>query len=237
MLPKGKSVGLVLLSLFLIISFVALGAWQISRGFEKKEMMDKFAASAQQPTIAVKLPLQALEQWKYKQVTLVGHYVSETQFLLDNQVRDGQAGYNVLTAFVDENSGQTILVDRGWVKAPVLRSDLPDVSVSENLDKIWGYIYEPAGKPYSLGGLAEGEHDVWPRRIQYVDFDQLSKIGAIKIQPFILRLAPAAPSGYRRDWTLDVFPPEKHFAYAFQWFAIAITVGVLITMYLKRPMD
>ena len=42
-----------------------------------------------------------------------------------------------------------------------------------------------------------------------------------------MRLAPDAGSGFVREWRPDVFPPERHRAYAFTWFTLAAVVVVV----------
>lgn len=42
----------------------------------------------------------------------------------------------------------------------------------------------------------------------------------------IVRLNPASPHGYVRDWQIVPFSPQRHLGYAFQWFALA--VGMLV---------
>ena len=40
-------------------------------------------------------------------------------------------------------------------------------------------------------------------------------------------LDPDEPDGYVRDWRPNLMPPEKHLAYAIQWFMITATVIII----------
>jgi cytochrome oxidase assembly protein ShyY1 len=52
----------------------------------------------------------------------------------------------------------------------------------------------------------------------------------------MLRLAPDAASGFVREWRPDVFPPERHRAYAFTWFTLAAAVVVVfVGMHWQKP--
>jgi len=45
--------------------------------------------------------------------------------------------------------------------------------------------------------------------------------------PGVLLLDAAEPDGYLRDWRASDFGPERHLGYAFQWFALAVTLVIL----------
>jgi len=59
-----------------------------------------------------------------------GAYVAAPQFLLDNMLHDGVAGYHVLTVLRVEGSTRKMIVNRGWVGSGSDRRTLPDVSAS-----------------------------------------------------------------------------------------------------------
>jgi surfeit locus 1 family protein len=58
-------------------------------------------------------------------------------------------------------------------------------------------------------------------------------------RPFVgglLLLDPEAPGGYVREWTDFGFPPQRHYGYAVQWFALAIAaLVVFVVVNRKRP--
>src|SRR5204862_3085476 len=43
----------------------------------------------------------------------------------------------------------------------------------------------------------------------------------------LLLLDPEQPGGYTREWTDFGFPPERHFAYAFQWVLLALATLII----------
>jgi cytochrome oxidase assembly protein ShyY1 len=46
---------------------------------------------------------------------------------------------------------------------------------------------------------------------------------------------PAPSSGFVREWTPNVMPPERHAAYAFQWFALAVaTIAIFIVRHWRK---
>ena len=222
-------------ALALIVLFFVLGTWQITRGNFKSSLHDAVKAADDTNVTVLNLPLQAPADWRYRNVQLYGAYMSEKQFLLDNQIRDGQPGYNVLTPFLTQPANRWVLVDRGWIPQNAQREILPSVPVSTQSGYITSSVYVPYSRPFSLGSIAEGEDEGWPRRIQYVDYKQLSTRLGVELQPFTLRLDPQENSGFRRDWSTNRLTANKHYAYAFQWFAMAIAVAVLWWVYTVRP--
>ena len=222
-------------TLFLLACFVSLGLWQLSRGDVKHEIEASIAADDTGYS-AVSLPLQDHQAWRYKRIELRGKFLSDMQFLLDNQIREGVTGYSVLTPFHVEGSNTWVLVDRGWIPQGQDRNVLPEISLVETLTNIPGSVYVPYDDSFSLGGIAEGEDSGWPRRIQYIDYQQLSERLQLELQPFTLRLDADAPDGFRRDWVESQMSASKHYGYAFQWFAMALAVLVLWWIYSIRPL-
>ena len=222
-------------ALFLVLLFVVLGGWQISRGNFKASLHDAIQPADESNVTGLTLPLDNPAERRYHNVRVYGRYLPEKQFLLDNQIRDRQAGYSVLTPFLVQSANTWVLVDRGWIAQGVERDLFPSVSVDSEPGYITASIYVPYGKPFSLGQIAEGEDYGWPRRIQFVDYIELSNRLGVELQAFTLRLDPQEKSGYRRDWSAHQLPANKHYAYAFQWFAMAIAVAVLWWVYTVKP--
>ncbi|MEM8844595.1 MAG: SURF1 family protein [Pseudomonadota bacterium] len=222
-------------TLAVLVLFVSLGSWQLERG-NVKHGIEKSLSKDDTEFVQASLPLASLADWRYKNIKLQGNYLADKQFLLDNQIRDGVAGYAVLTPYFVERSQDWVLVDRGWVPQGHDRSFLPDISLNETLNTISGSVYVPYDDSFSLGGIAEGEDKGWPRRIQFVDYQQLGQRLQLELQPFTLRLNSDEPNGYQRDWLQSQMSASKHYGYAFQWYAMALAVLVLWWIYSIRPL-
>ena len=225
-----------IMSLATLVLFLSLGTWQLSRGNIKSDI-ESASSTSDQVYIYEDIAPENLASWRYKKIKLSGVYDSTKQFLLDNQVRDRITGYNVLTPFYVESQQQWVLVDRGWIPQGQHRDELPviDAALNKRLT-ISGSIYVPYDKAYSLGGIAEGEDVGWPRRIQFVDYQQLSERLGVSLQQFTLRLAATEQHGYRRDWMENNMSSQKHYGYAFQWYAMACAVVILWWLYSIKPL-
>lgn len=224
------------MSLLTLVLFISLGTWQLNRG-NVKDDIEKSNSNQDVEFQQVRMPLKNLPNWRYKKIKLHGVYDSTKQFLLDNQVRDGATGYNVLTPFYVRSQDCWVLVDRGWVALTTNRDELPSVDIDSDASlTISGSVYVPYDDAYTLGGIAEGEDSGWPRRIQFVDYQQLSDRLGVNLEPFTLRLSASEKYGYRRDWIHNSVSAQKHYGYAFQWYAMALALLVLWWIYSIKPL-
>ena len=226
----------VMISIFGISLFIALGKWQLERADEKTELLRHYERQQAQPSVA--LPdgnIENLGQWHYQKISLTGKPLHDRQFLLDNQMRDGKPGLNVITPF-ERPDGSLILVDRGWVALGV-RTDLPDVSINVERMQIEGIVYVPLGQPFALGAPDEGISG-WPRLITHVDYAELGARLGVVLPELTIRLAPKSAHGYYRKWPLFAGSPDRNTAYAIQWFAFALaTLVIFLVLNVKIKRD
>ncbi len=215
------------LSAVIIISiFLALGFWQLQRAEEKRQIQDDYAARHSQTPVKLEFPLKDTENWRYRQVEISGRFDNHQQFLLDNQVSQGEVGYSVLTPLHVTGNGPVVLVDRGWVPLGQTRERLPNIDVSEEPVDLVGTAYVPFGKAYALGEIDSGQ-DAWPRVIQFLDFKLLGQRLDTQLPPLTVRLDQSSEVAYRQDWKIIAFTPQRHLGYAFQWFAMAAALAVI----------
>jgi len=157
-------------------------------------------------------------------VLVAGRYDEAHQFLIDNQILDGKPGYFVLTPFLIAQEKRAVLVNRGWVPLGEDRKALPDVSIKTEVKRITGRInhFPPVG--IKLKG-AEIPTEGWSSVVQVVDSRILAARLGYDLYDFQIELDADAAEGYRRQWkTASTIPPEKHLAYAVQWFGLALTL-------------
>lgn len=213
--------------LFLIALFTGLGRWQIDRMHESQSIEDQRLSNAQQPLQSLPKTMGEPQEWRYAPISVNGVWMSDQQFLLDNQVRNQKAGYSVLTPFRLDD-GRTVLIDRGWV--PLVdgaRDNLPSVALtSNNPQKISGHLYSPfeATTINQKYFQARG----WPAVISDMDFKFIGSLLGVTVEPFAVRMNADQEHGYLRQWPLPPFSPSKHLGYAVQWFALALALLVIM---------
>ena len=222
----------------LLPALLALGTWQLDRSQQKRTLLEL----QQQAPASERLPLSSViennaETLRYRQVEVSGHYDVAHQFLLDNQISEGKAGYFVLTPFILTGKSQAVLVNRGWIPLTQNRSILPDLQLSQADTMISGRINNFPSVGIKLAGT-EIPTAGWPAVVQVVDSEVLAKKLGYSLFQFQLELAKELPDGFKRDWhTSTIMPPEQHTAYAFQWFALALTLTILFIWYSFKNND
>ncbi|MDG4549263.1 MAG: SURF1 family protein [Candidatus Contendobacter sp.] len=214
-------------TLLVLPLLLTLGFWQLDRARQKAELQAAFADQSRQPPASLAEVNPDDPANRYRRVVAVGRYDREHQLLLDNQVRDGQAGYHVLTP-LRLTPGSAILVNRGWLPLGGSRQELPDVAVTAEPITVVGWLAQPTSPGLRLGD-AGGSDSRWPRVIPYVDYDRLAALLGYPLWPTVILLEPEASAGYRRDWQPQFggYGPERHQGYAVQWFALAAALVIL----------
>jgi surfeit locus 1 family protein len=212
---------------------LALGTWQLGRSEEKRlflKQQEQGLASSEIIPLSVAIE-DDMEVLRYKKVQATGHYDQAHQFLIDNQISKGKAGYFVLTPFVLEGEDKAVLVNRGWVPLNQDRSVLPDIQIKNQQRVVSGRINRFPGVGIKLAG-AEIPTESWPSVLQVVDSQVLARKLAYSLFPFQIELDKDLPEGFRREWqTSTIMLPAQHTAYAIQWFALAFTLTLLFIGY------
>jgi surfeit locus 1 family protein len=227
--------GMVLLALAGTLLFIQLGRWQLHRAEYKRALAAAFVSDAGRITALGSRPLTELP--RYARVQVEGLYDPAHQFLLDNMTRDGRVGYEVLTPLTLAD-GRALLVNRGWLPLPAEgRARLPDVSFVALPDVIaTGKIDELPVTGLAMGRAPPDGGTNWPKRTSFPDSAQLGAALGRPIEARQLLLDADQPQGYRRDWKPGSagFGPERHLAYAIQWWGLAaLTMVLLIVLNLK----
>jgi surfeit locus 1 family protein len=218
--------------LCLLPILLALGVWQLNRAEEKRVLISlkQQRQSTEILILSAALP-DTPEAHLYKPIQAIGHYDTDHQYLLDNQVNKGRAGYFVLTPFKLKNENKAVLVNRGWLPLGKSRSGLPDIPVDSREITLNGRINRFPTVGLKLAG-AEIPTDSWPAIVQVVDTQVLAKQLGYPLFGFQVELDKQADDGFTREWheTLAM-TPEKHIGYAVQWFLLALTLTVLFVKY------
>ncbi|EAQ64489.1 hypothetical, SURF1 family protein [Marinomonas sp. MED121] len=216
---------------------LSLGFWQLDRAEQK----EAYLARNQADEI---MPMSNWQNAKDGQlIQLEGHYLSQYQFLIDNKTYQGKFGYDVIVPFLTNFGFDDVLfwVNLGWVEASVDRSKLNKIDLPNAEVELDARVYLPVKKGFRLSD-DQYQTQGWPSRVQYFDadffqqsfeLDQAEK--HLVISRFEVRLEAHQEGVQARRWLpSNVMPPEKHLAYAFQWFALAFSLIVLAVVFLVR---
>ncbi len=212
---------LVILGLLPVLLW--LGTWQLQRADEKRALLASYEARRGAEPVSPG-QLEGLRDPAYVRVRLHGRFDERHTLLLDNRLRNGQAGVEVLQPFYDQASGLWLLVNRGWVAWTDRRSP-PALETPDRVLLLDALTYLPP--PGGLH-LADAPAGGWPRLVTQLDIPALWQAFGRAGLPWEIRLEPGDAS-FDTDWPLVSMPPERHTGYAVQWFALATA---LLALYL-----
>ncbi len=202
-------------------SLIKLGFWQIDRALEKEQRQQHISELSQRQALSLAqvLTLSGLQDGiNDLPIQLKGDFVGDKIFLLDNQPNKSRLGYRVYQ--IIESNGDAILVNLGWVQGSIDRNILPEVSPITGQHTITGHVREvEVGIQLQAQNLTNPS---WPLRVQQIELDKFSQLIDKKLLPFVVYLDKKETIGYIKNWQPIVMPPEKHRAYAFQWFSLAL---------------
>jgi surfeit locus 1 family protein len=231
---------IALFTALLLPLMISLGFWQLRRADENRALISAADVRHQQPAIAIENVLagvtvqgENITAWQYQPVSVQGQWLAES-FLLENQMQAGRNGYYVI-APIQVVDGRRLLVNRGWVAAPALRSQLPDIKPVETGRVEIAEVYMAQNILVDKPVFAESG---WPKRIGKLNIPGIEKELGQNIQPIMLRLRPESPSALTVDWPVVNIMPEKNTGYAIQWFGMSLALAVsyiLLSFRRERP--
>jgi len=220
---------IALMTAILLPLFIALGIWQTGRAQQNRELIEVSAEKRNQVPVPFEHLLQQgllqdmveghRDRWRLAQVEIRGKWLDQF-FLLENQIHNGKSGYFVI-GVIRLSDGAHVLVNRGWILAPALRSELPAAPAPSATEIEFGELYL-ADFLYLSDGIFAENH--WPKRIGKMNIAGLSRELGIDVIPVMVRLREKSPSALTVDWPVVNIAPEKNIAYAIQWFAMAVAL-------------
>ncbi len=213
--------------------FIKLGLWQYHKAVLKQEIQAKYAQDAQtMPELVNYLddPLQL----KYRKVILHGAFETQYQFLVDNQVENGSAGFHVITPFKIDNTAQYVLVNRGWIAGFAEHTKLPEVQTPTQKLKIIGIVWPPSDKIFTLEPVPDAsEKKSWQMVWQNLDMKKFRAASPLPVLPVIIKMDPSTrEGGFVRNWQMPAERIVTHLGYAYQWFGFALA-ALFIYLYLS----
>ena len=207
------------LALIAFVLTVSLGNWQSRRADEKLAFGRELDAAARQAVLALPPGVVDARSFEFHRVSARGGYSAKHTILLDNKVLRGVPGYQVLTPLRIAGGSTHVLVNRGWVPAGARRDSLPQVKTPEGPVAVEGIAVVPSSHILELDAKTE-EGVVW----QNLVLARYAKWSGLRLQPVVLQQTSESADGLVRAWDRPDTGVNKHRGYAFQWYALAVTI-------------
>ncbi|MEC5213450.1 surfeit locus 1 family protein [Polaromonas sp. CG_9.5] len=231
---RSRRFWLVTLAAVLVAALTfSLGQWQLRRAAQKEGIQTAIDAKNMLPA----LDGRALSATKniadevYRKVALQGVWQSAHTVYLDNRPMSGKTGFWVMTPLALQDTGQVILVQRGWVARNFSdRTRLPEVTTPTGRVTVEGRIAPPPSKLYEFKGADTGSIR------QNLDLAAFSLETGLPLLEVSLLQTGAPSEGLTREWTAPNLGVDKHYGYAFQWFGLfALVVGLYVWFQIILP--
>jgi surfeit locus 1 family protein len=185
---------------------ILLGNWQAGRAEEKR------AAAANE-----------------KRLELRGEFLERYTVLLDNKLNRSRPGYHVVQP-LRLADGRHVLVNRGWVAAPLHREQLPQLRTPPGQHAVEGRVLEHFPRAYAPSD-AKPEGRVW----QNVELATFSVWSGLKLEPYVLEQHSPLADGLARNWPRADAGIDKHESYALQWYSLAaLSVVLVLALSIRR---
>lgn len=214
-------------TLLLLPVLINLGLWQSHKADKKQALQALFDAREKNPPIQISGQALDPETLRYSQVVARGHYDTAHQILLDNQIYQGKAGYQVITPLQIEGSDMRVLVYRGWVPVGTDRQVLPLIETPQVLVEVKGMAHVPSNKYFELGHATDSMSQ-WQKVWQNLDMQRYQSAVNFPVQPVAILMEISTPaSGYVHDWPRPDLKIGVNRGYALQWYAMSVALVLI----------
>ena len=217
--------------------FIVLGFWQIDRA-DQKNVLNSNYIDRQQEAIIVLDKNNVIDEKSsllWRKVEFEGSFINKQNIILDNQIFNQIAGFNIITPFKIKGSDSLVLVNRGWHPNLKNREMLPIINEISGEKILQGHIAS-----FPVSGIKLGKNNIETLnsqifRFQRLDAAELNYFFSAKIMPYMIYLDPIIDKELYGNFKLPAPDSQKNYGYAFQWFAFAITLLIIfIRLSMKR---
>lgn len=216
----------------LVVQFAGLGAWQISRGLEKRAVQHAY-----QDETSFKSWQHGMDVRSFQRIKASGTYDRERQIVLDNIIINSRYGHYVITPLEIAPDRPLLLVNRGWLEKANGEFDNTRLLLPDGEQVVRGRAGSLPKAGYKMGDAITAGQD-WPKHAVYPSIEEVVAALGREVQPFVLLMEHDEEHGFLRHWVPSEFGPGKHFGYALQWFAMgAVLSGLLVWNYRKKRFD
>ena len=221
------------------ICFIRLGFWQLERADQKNAINSDYTLRQDDALINMNNSnaIKNKESILWRQVELNGSFLNKKNIILDNQIFNKIAGFNVLTPFQINDSNHVVLINRGWHPNLANRDLIPNISniVGERFLK--GHIAK-----FPTSGITLGQSNIETMnsavfRMQRLHFEELKDFLTYNLLPYMVYLEPLIDKENYNTFKLPAPDSEKNYGYAFQWFAFALTLFIIFIKIGVRKKD
>lgn len=207
-----------------VITCMALSYWQLSRAYEKQQKLALFIDNKITNESLYDSLNKDINTLNGREVSISGYFNTQYIWYLDNQILDGRVGVDILTLFKPQQLSKYFLVNLGFI--PISHRGLPDVSLPSNEVRLNLLIKSDGLKGFTLSSVAMDPNS---QRLQFIDTSELMSLSKKAIFPAVFYQQDINDQALiaKPHYNPVVMSPQKHHAYALQWFLIALAAAFI----------
>ncbi|MEO6081983.1 MAG: SURF1 family protein [Umezawaea sp.] len=195
--------------------FTMLMPWQFGRNDERVAQNDALTAAMKTDPVPVGTVLdRSNAEVEWRKVSLTGRYLPAGEAVARLRTVQGEAAFEVVTPF-RLDSGQTVLVDRGYVR-PASGVSVPEFPAAPT-DEVTTVGLVRAGESDDRDAFAEDGR----RQVYAINSAVVGRAAGLDIRPGYFQLSEGQP-GVLNALPLPRMDSGPFFSYALQWIAFGV---------------
>lgn len=176
-------------------------------------------------------PVRAAD-YLLRHVAARGVFAADRTVFLDNRLRQGRPGYEVVTPLRLAGSEAYVMVDRGWLRAAARREAAPSVRTPAGEVRVEGLALGRLPHALEAGSAPPGKVR------QNLDLDAFAAETGLPLLPLVIEQHSQIDDGLSREWPRPDLGVEMHESYALQWYSLAglaVALGAIFSFRRVRP--
>ena len=192
-----------------------LSPWQLGKDHDLKERNDQIEKAFEADPVNVDKLLASDDYEEWTRVTMRGHYLADDELLLRLRPVEGAPAFQSLVPF-ELDSGEAILVNRGWVPADEGGTTVPDISPAPGESStLTGMIR--LSDATSIEPIEQQGYTM----VQTINTEQAAELTGNQLAAPYVQLLADQP-GVLNPIPLPTLDRGNHLSYGLQWIAFGI---------------
>ncbi len=213
---------------------LGLGFWQLDRLQQKNALIARIAERMESaPVPAPEFRASRNIEFEYRRVTATGIYRHDLEIPLHAIGRGGRPGYRIHTP-LERDSGDLILVNRGWVPKAMKDPASRRAGLLPGLVTVEGILRIPSAK-----ARFAPENQPATNEWYWLDLELAASERQLDRLAWYIVMAAADPDspGPPHGTTAALKVTNNHLGYMLTWFSLALALAVIFTLYHHRKAD
>ena len=205
---------ITIIALFTLGLTLSAAYWQFQRADYIRTLESRFIAMQAEEVVDLNNAVDFVSGLEFRRVVAKGKFDSSRRIVLDNRIRRGQAGYEVLVPLMLADSNDIVLVNLGWIPRGRNFGQIPNIAMPDSVVSVSGTAVIPG-----LGALELSDNvvagDIW----QNLDLKRYRSLYSLDVIDYVIQgdAVEGVTNIFERTWSKRSFGILKHLSYAGQW--------------------